>query len=170
MFSLFVTYAEMCSECKIDRSILPWIESFQMRLKLPKVNFIFYEHFFKAVLGDGIWKQCFTENKRLGTNVSEAFAHAIIENKYFAWLYDYKNKNPGCTLLTEYNLSKQENEDSNDDNDKWIFCSDLDKNEIALPNDDGDDYELVFNEGPTKAQAKAAVEEVRNDALANVFH
>jgi hypothetical protein len=32
------------------------------------------------VVGDGIWKQCFAENKRLGTNVSEAFAHAIIEN------------------------------------------------------------------------------------------
>jgi PhoPQ-activated pathogenicity-related protein len=54
MFSFFVTYAEMCSECKIDGSILPWIESFQMRLKLPKVNFVFYEYFSKAVVGDGI--------------------------------------------------------------------------------------------------------------------
>jgi hypothetical protein len=72
-----------------------------MRLKLPKVNFIFYEYFFKAVVRDSIWKWCFAENKRLGTNVSEDFAHAIIENNYFAWLYDYKNKNPGCTLLTE---------------------------------------------------------------------
>jgi hypothetical protein len=158
----------MCSECEIDGPILPLIESIQMRLKLPNVNFIFYEYFFKAVVGDGIWKQCFAENKRLGTNVSEAFAHAIIENNYFAWLYDYKNKNPGCTLLTEYNLADQENEDSNDDDDKWIFCSDLDKIEIALPNDDGDDYELVFNEGPTKEQAKAAAEEVRKDALSNV--
>jgi hypothetical protein len=104
----------------------------------------------------------------LGTNVSEAFAHAIIENNYFAWLYDYKNKNPGCTLLTEYDLAEQENEDSNDDDDKRIFCSDLDKIEIALPNDDGGDYELVFNEGPTKEQVKAAAEEVRKDALANV--
>jgi hypothetical protein len=107
----------------------------------------------------------------LGTNVSEAFAHAIIvENNYFAWLYDYKNKNPGswCTLQTEYNLAKQENEDSNDDNDKWIFCSDLDKIEIALPKDDGGDYKLVFDEGPTKTQAKAAAEEVRKDAVANL--
>jgi hypothetical protein len=133
MFSFFVTYAEMCSECKIDRSILPLIESFQMRLKLPKVNFIFYEDFFKAVVGDGILIQCFSENKRLGTNVSEAFAHTIIENNYFAWLYDYKNKNPVCTILTEYNLTEQENEDSNDDNDKWIFCSDLDEIEILCP-------------------------------------
>jgi hypothetical protein len=55
-FSLFVTYAEMFSECEIDGSILPSIESFQMRLKLPKVNFISYENFFKAVVGDGNWR------------------------------------------------------------------------------------------------------------------
>jgi hypothetical protein len=83
-------------------------------------------------------------------------------------LYDYKNKNPGCTLLTEYNLAEQKNEDSNHDNDKQIFCSDLVEIEIALSNDDGDDYKLVFNEGPTNEQAKAAAEEVRKDALANV--
>jgi hypothetical protein len=104
----------------------------------------------------------------LGTNVSKAFAHAIIENNYFAWLYDYKNKNPGCTLLTEYDLAEQENEDSNDNDDNWIFCSDLNEIEIALPNDDGDDYELVFNEGSNKEQEKAATEEVRKDVLANV--
>jgi hypothetical protein len=44
----------------------------------------------------------------------------------------------------------------------------MDEIEIALPNDDGDDYELVFNEGPTKEQAKAAAEEVRKASLANV--
>jgi hypothetical protein len=82
MFSLFVTYAEMCSECEIDGSILPSIKSFQMRLKLPKVNIIFYEYFFKAVVGDGIWKRHFAENKRLGNNVTKAFADAIIENNY----------------------------------------------------------------------------------------
>jgi hypothetical protein len=161
-------FPEMCSECEIDGSILPLLESFQMRLKLPKVNFIFYEYFFKAVVEDGIWKPRFAENKRLGTNVSKAFAHAIIKNNYFAWLYDYKNKNPGCNLLIEYDLAEQENEDSNENDDKWSFCSDLDEIEIALPNDDSGDYELVFNEGPTKEQAKAAAEEVRKDALANV--
>jgi hypothetical protein len=113
-------------------------------------------------------KQHFAENKRLGTNVFEVFANVIIKNNYFTWLYDNKNKNPGCTLLTEYNLAEQENEDSNDYDDKQIFCSDLDEIEIALPNDDSDDYKLVFNEGPTKEQVKAAAEEVRKDALANV--
>jgi hypothetical protein len=83
-------------------------------------------------------------------------------------LYDCKNKNSGCTLLTEYDLAEQDNEGSNDNDNKWIFCSDLDEIEIALPNDDSDDCELVFNEGPTKEQAKAAAEEVRKDVFANV--
>jgi hypothetical protein len=65
-----------------------------------------YEYLFKAVVRDSIWKQCFAENKRFGTNVTKAFARAIIENIYLAWLYDYKNKNPGCTLLSEYNLAE----------------------------------------------------------------
>jgi hypothetical protein len=142
-----------------------------MRFKPPKVNFIFYEYVLKVVVGNGNWKQCFAENKRLGTNVSEAFAHAIIENNYFAWLYDYKNKNPGCTLQTKYNLAEQQNEDSNDDNnEKWIFCSDFDKIEIALPKDDSGDYELAFKEGTTKTQAQAAAEELRKNALENVFN
>ncbi len=59
-------------------------------------------------------------------------------------------------------------EDSNDDDDKWIFCSDLDKIAIALPKADSGDYKFVFHEGPTKTQAKAAAEEVRKDALANL--
>jgi hypothetical protein len=36
----------------------------------------------------------------LATNTSEAFAHAIIENNYFAWLYDYKKNQD-----TPYNLN-----------------------------------------------------------------
>jgi hypothetical protein len=30
-------------------------------------------------------------------------------------------------------LAKQENEDANDNDEKWIICSDLDEIEIALP-------------------------------------
>jgi hypothetical protein len=65
-------------------------------------------------------------------------------------------------------MAEQVNEDSNDDDDKRIFCGDLDEIEIAVPKDDSGDYELVFNQGPTKTQGKAAAEEVRKDALANV--
>jgi hypothetical protein len=61
----------------------------------------------------------------LGTNISKAFVHEITENNYFAWLYDYKNKNPGCTLQTEYDLAKQENEDLNDNNEKEVTWTKL---------------------------------------------
>jgi hypothetical protein len=44
----------------------------------------------------------------------------------------------------------------------------LDEIEIALPKEDSGDYKLVTNEGPTNRQAKAAAEEVRKDALANL--
>jgi hypothetical protein len=140
-----------------------------MRLKLPKVNFIFYEYFFKAVVADGLWKDALVKLKGwVPMSRKPLLMRSSKTTTSHGWLYDYKNKNPGCTLLTEYNLVEQDNEDSNDDDDKWIFCSDLDEIEIALPIDDGGDYELVFNEGPTKEQAKAAADEVRKDALSNV--
>ena len=41
-------------------------------------------------------------------------------------MISYKIKYPGCTLQTEYDLAEQENEDSDDDDKKRIFCSDLD--------------------------------------------
>jgi hypothetical protein len=82
----------MCRVCKDDGTILPSIESFQIRLLLPKVYNIFYEYFFNAVIGEGTWKQCFTGDKMFGTNILEAYAHAIIKNNYFAWLYDSKSK------------------------------------------------------------------------------
>ena len=38
LFPIFNNYAEMCSECKIDGSILPLMESFQMRLKFLRLT------------------------------------------------------------------------------------------------------------------------------------
>jgi hypothetical protein len=99
LFLLVTTNVEMCRACKDDGAILPLIECFQMRLLLPKkVYYILCENFFKAVISEGIWKQCFAGDKRFGTNILEAYAHAIIKNKYFAWLYVNKSKNPGSTL------------------------------------------------------------------------
>ena len=44
LFLLVITNAEMYRACKDDGAILLSIESFQMRLSLPKVYYIFYEH------------------------------------------------------------------------------------------------------------------------------
>jgi len=74
---LCTTNAGMCNECENDGAILPSLESFQMRLKMPKVNYIFFKYFFKAVVGVGAWKCQFAEG-RFGTIVLEAFAHVIL--------------------------------------------------------------------------------------------
>ena len=163
-------------------AILPSIESFQMRLLLPKVYYIFYEYFFKAVIGEGTWKRCFTGNKRFGTNILEAYAHAIIKNNYFAWLYDYKSKHPASTLQTEYDLAVQksyksddddEEQEDDDDAEEPTFCGDLDKVEIALRRDRGTgfEYHLVTDAPTTKAEYKEAQEDARrarNLVLANL--
>jgi hypothetical protein len=59
--------------CEEDGSILPSIESFQNRSLLPKVYYIFYEYFFKAIIGKGTWKQHFKGYKWFGTNILEAY-------------------------------------------------------------------------------------------------
>jgi hypothetical protein len=79
----------MCNECEADGTILPSIESFHMGVNLPKVHYLFYEYFFRPVIGEVNWKHCFAERKRFGTNVVEAYAHALLENSYHAWVYDY---------------------------------------------------------------------------------
>jgi hypothetical protein len=63
-------------------------------MALPKVMFIFYEYFFKAMVWGAAWK------KRFGTNILEAYTQATLENNYFAWVYEYVKENPGRTLKT----------------------------------------------------------------------
>ena len=75
----------------------------------------------------------------------EAYTHAIIKNNYFAWLYDYKSKNPGITLQTEYDLADEQDLPFDEDNEEYkeevedeeptYYCGDLDEVEIALPRD-----------------------------------
>ena len=155
----------MCKACELDGTVLPSIESFELRLALPKVNYIFYEYFFKAVVGENAWKRRFVEKKRFGTNVLEAFAHAIIRNNYFAWLYDFKSNNPGTTLVTEYdlaatytpnaNLSQMEPYDSEDEQEELQelqapFCGDLDEVAIKQPvprSGRSGVFILLFNDG-----------------------
>ena len=141
-----------------------------MRSWLPKVYYVFYEYFFKAVVGEGTWKHRFAKGERLGTNVLEAYALAIIKNNYFAWLYDYKSNNPASTLQTEYDLAeehtsefdKEDDEEEEEepqgeaddeeepqgeaDDEKKTFCGDLDELEIANPQmDDHSGFHLVVD-------------------------
>jgi len=163
----------MCEDCEEEDAILPSIESFQTRLKNPKVNYIFYEYFFKAVIGEARWKRNFEENKRFGTCIAEAFTHALLENNYFAWLFDYKCKNPGCSLKTEYDKRVMEGGDGDDTNDDDadvdIFCGDLAGVEIALPENDGDEYKCLLEDSSQAYEdAREAAREIQKDVMMEV--
>jgi hypothetical protein len=123
-----ITNAGLCGECKTDAVVLPSLESFQSGMALPKVMFIFYEYFFKAMVQDAAWKKRFEEDVRFGTNILEAYTQATLENNYFTWVYEYMKENPGRTLKTEYDIA---GDDNATDDDHRLFCGDLDHVEIA---------------------------------------
>jgi len=136
----------MCKDYEEYLAVLPSIESFQTRLKLPKVYYLFYDYFFKEVMGEARWKRHYQEDKRFGTSVAEGFAHALLENNYFAWLFDYKCKNKGsCNLKTEYEIDDT-SRTSEMDHSISVFCGDLAGVEIALPESDGEEYRSLQEE------------------------
>jgi len=158
----------MCEDCQDVQSMLPSIESFQARLKLPKVNYVFYEYFFRAVMGEARWKQRLQEDKRLGTTNAEAFTHATIQNNYFSWLFQYKCSREGVGLKTEYEYKPpaQEHADENEENheDKIkIFCGVLGDGgvEILVPEKKGDDYRYLLEDSATREEYQAAMERTR---------
>jgi hypothetical protein len=157
----------MCIDCEDNNAILPSVESFQQRLKNPKVYYLFYEYFFKAVMGEARWKRNLQEEKRLGTTVGEAFTHALLENNYFAWLFDYKCKKPlmlggrTSTLTTEYEEPPQ-------NSTKVLFCGDLTGVEIALPQRDGQEYKFLQEESSEDDQyneARDAATELQDEIV-----
>jgi hypothetical protein len=56
------------------------------------------------------------ENKRFGMTVLEAFTYPALSNNYMARLYDYKHKNPASTVITEYNLKENGNDEEGTNN------------------------------------------------------
>lgn len=167
----------MCEDCEEYLAVLPSIESFQTRLKLPKVYYLFYDYFFKAVMGEARWKRHYQEDKRFGTSVAEAFAHALLENNYFAWLFDYKCKNEGsCNLKTEYEIDDT-SRTSETDHSISVFCGDLAGVEIALPESDGEEYRCLQEESSSPEAYEAArtaanklQEEILKEAVSAAGH
>jgi hypothetical protein len=67
---------------------------------------------------------------RFGTNILEAYTQATLEINYFAWVYEYMKENHGSTLKAEYDIAGDDNA-TNDD--RRLFCGDLEHVEIAAP-------------------------------------
>lgn len=94
--------------------VMPSLEHFQMRHESPRVYFLFYNYFLRAVMGESKWTSSLNENKKLGTTVAEAYAHTLLENNYFAWLFEYKEKQrEGDKIKTEYDTPGQEGDENN---------------------------------------------------------
>lgn len=61
---------------------------------LPKVHLLFYEYFFRAAVSKEEWNATVLSyskrsSTRYSTEMMEAYVMAILEDKYFAWLYEY---------------------------------------------------------------------------------
>jgi hypothetical protein len=117
------------------------LESFNKRMLLPKVHFVFYNYFLRGVIGEKTWKiRIEDESKELATFAAEAYANLQLNNNYFAWLYEYMYVHPRCSLMTEYDAVEQQagNEEEGDGQEniqepKQLFSADLDPLEITVP-------------------------------------
>ena len=145
MATLFVLpiIAHACQSCEksanTEGSLLS-LESFAKCWRLPKVQYLFYHYFYKAIIGDTRWKSRMTKNKRLGTIIAEAYAHTTLRNHYFAWLFEYKGNHPESNLVTEYDNLMQGPLDNSEDQQGMppttLFCGDLDMVEVSVTRED----------------------------------
>ena len=119
----------MLNKCKKEQAIFPSLESLRSRTLVPKVHLLFYECFFKAALTNTEWKKTVESctvgrPQRFSTEIMEAFVLSVLEDKYFAWLYEYytdlairkkgnkeKNRDPTYFLKLDYHVfSEEENQ------------------------------------------------------------
>ena len=146
----------LCKDCVKAGKVLPSIEHFQQRYNSPRVYFLFYNYFLRAVMGDNKWKSNLEGNKKLGTNIAEAYTHSLIENNYFAWLFEYKDRASGQDLKTEYDAIEQDDDDEDEWNDLLYMPEELNSIEISVPKDEESEFNLVI-----KRQDEEKYEEIR---------
>ena len=134
--------AELCEDCKDSNQILPSLESFNKRMLLPKVHFVFYDYFLRGVIGEKTWKlRIQDDSKELAAIAAEAYANLQLNNNYFAWLYEYMYAHPNSSLVTEYdavldqpsNGEEERGQELQNEQPTELFSGDVDLLEIAVP-------------------------------------
>jgi len=78
------------------------------------------------------------DETRLATQVIKAYANAVVNNHYFAFLYIYFMNNPNSTLRTEYDEVPQLTQtcraaDATSASVHNLFCADLDFIKVSVP-------------------------------------
>ena len=84
---------------------MPACESFQLRIKNPRMYFVLYTNFYSAVTGGTAWKKQVHDDKtrHLGNISSEALGHILLlNNNYKAWLHVAKVQEGWAHMKTEY--------------------------------------------------------------------
>lgn len=150
--------------------MLPSIEHFQKRLDSPRVCFLFYNYFFRAVVGENKWKSKLKAKDEIpmGSPVAEAYAHALIENNYFAWLFDYKvSSSPKkATIKTEYDSETVQNPDTDAWDDMLYIPKELDHIEIKKVTDgDGDGLVMISDNDITTSDKDDEADEMATKYL-----
>jgi len=96
----FYLQKALCQTCKNNNAVLPAMESFRQRHKIPKIYALFYLVFVKGLMGDNTWDLVMlttdADGKGEGTPqhpklspTFEAFLMFLLENNYFAWYMDF---------------------------------------------------------------------------------
>lgn len=85
---------------------MPSLSTFESRLKNPKTYYLFYVYFYRPAIGEAGWKtfvdRSRDDRQRIGNCNTEAFAHMVLKNNYFVWLYEARQKDTVRKLKTEY--------------------------------------------------------------------
>ena len=96
----------LCESCRELGCVLPALSTFEARLADPKTYYLFYVYFYRPAIGESGWKNFVEKDRndqqRIGNCNTEAFAHMVLKNNYFAWLYEAKQKDSMSELRTEY--------------------------------------------------------------------
>lgn len=161
-------------DCEEEGKVLPSIESFEQRWKVPKVGYIFHEYCLKPVIGETKWNRRLDENQRLAPMMTEAFVLAELANNYHPWVYDFKTLNPNTTLKTEYDedvltvllqegeQGEGEEQQRQDEEELELFCGDLDMIEVSVPTPPVAAPNGNANEGGTNGQGQEEQQDARD--------
>ena len=171
----------MLADCEDDGTMLPSLESFTEKWRLPKVHYLFFKYIFKRVVGNANWKSKNAEGARLGAIILEAYAHSLLYNHYVSWVYDYKVNNPTTSLKTEYDKDEVVQGGSNNDEDQPVVPTPLfsggnlalDLLEVSVPSAAGttngnDDFGLIMEEGPERTAAKEHAQSISQSIKARI--
>jgi hypothetical protein len=99
----------------MNHTVLPSLEAFEKRLKLPAVYFVFYDYFMRACIGEVKWKRLclkqedngkFVKEGPVVSPMEEAWAWIEMRNNYYAWMLDAKEKFGG-NLVTDYDKESE---------------------------------------------------------------